>query len=244
MKYKSIFISDIHLWTKFVQADILLKFLKKYNSNNLFLVWDIIDGRSMKRKIRWSESHSRIIQEIFEKARRWTKVYIITWNHDEFLRQFTPFKLWDNIEVIDEFSYTWINWKKYLITHWDFFDWFIASTSWIPKFWAFLYEMLLHINFIFNRLFDILKIKKKLTFSKFVKNKVKRSINFMSDFEWILSKYAKNEWYDGVICWHIHKAEKKNIENIEYLNCGDFVESCTAILENNKWEFQIYDFHK
>lgn len=243
MNYKSIFISDLHLWTKFVQADILLNFLKKYNSEKLFLVWDIIDGRSMKRKFRWYESHSKIVQEVFKKARKGTKVYIITWNHDDFLRQFTPFVLGKNIEVIDEFSYTWVNWKKYLVIHWDFFDGFIASTSWIPKFWAFLYKKLLYINFIFNKIFNLLKIKKRITFSKYIKNKVKRSVNFINDFENVLAKYAKSEWYDGVICWHIHKAEIKNIDGIEYLNCGDFVESCTGILETTDWKFEIYNFY-
>ena len=243
MKYKSIFISDCHLWTKFSQADTLLNFLKKYKSENLFLVWDIIDGWAMKRKFKWYEPHSKIIQEIFKKAKKWTKIYIITWNHDEFLREFTPFVLWKNVEFADEFSYVWANWKKYLITHWDFFDWFIASTSWVPKIWSFLYEILLNINFMLNKLANFFNIKKRITFSKYVKNKVKKSVNFITDFENVLAKYAKDGWYDGVICWHIHKAEMKSIEDIEYLNCGDFIESCTAILETKKWEFNIYDYH-
>jgi len=244
MKYKSIFISDVHIGNKFSQAEILIKILKEYKSENIFLVWDIIDGWALKRKIRWHESYSKVIQELFKKAKKWTKIYIITWNHDEFLREFTPFKLLENIEFVDEFSYTWINGKKYLIIHWDFFDGFIASTSWIPKIWAFLYNILLNINFMLNKLVKILRIKKRITFSKYVKNKVKKSVNFITNFENILAKYAQDGWYDGVICWHIHKAEIKNIENIEYLNCGDFVESCTAILEKYNWEFSIYDYFK
>lgn len=244
MKYKSIFISDLHLWNKFSQADILLNFLKKHKSENLFLIWDIIDWWAMKRKFRWYDSHTKVIQEIFKKARKWTKIYVITWNHDEFLREFTPFSLWKNVLFVDEFSYIWANWKKYLITHWDFFDWFIAWTSWIPKFWAVLYNMLLSINFILTKLLNTLNIRKRITFSKYVKNKVKRSVNFITNFENVLAKYAKEEWYDWVICWHIHKAEIKKIDDIEYLNSWDFVESCTAILETKDWKFSIYDYFK
>lgn len=244
MHYKSIFISDVHLWNKFSQAEILLNFLKTHESENLFLIWDMIDGWAMRKKVKWTKTHSRVIQEIFRKSEEWTKIYVITWNHDEFLRDFTPFSFWDNIEIIDEFDYIWVNWKKYLITHWDLFDGFIASASWIPKFWAVLYNSLLNINFMLNKFAKFLRIRKRITFSKYIKNKVKKSVNFITNFEITLSKYAKDGWYDGVICWHIHKAEIRNIEGIEYLNSWDFVESCTAILETKDWKFSIYDYFK
>ena len=244
MKYKSIFISDLHLWSKFSQADMLLDFLKKHKSENLFLVWDIIDGYALKKKFRWNDLYSKVIQEIFKKSKEWTKVYYITWNHDDFLREFTPFMLWENIEVIDEFSYIWVNWKKYLVIHGDVFDWFIEKWSWSFKLWWALYYLLLNINFMLNKLASALKIKKKILVSKYIKTKVKKSVNFVNLFEDILSKYAKDLWYDGVVCWHIHKSAIKNLNDVEYLNCGDFVDSCTAILETEKWEFVLYNYFK
>lgn len=122
MNYNTIFISDVHLGTRFSQAERLLDFLKENESKNLIFVGDIIDGWAIKRKFRWEQSHSDVIQKILRKARKNTKVYFIIGNHDEFLRPFAPLLMGDNLDIVNELDYYALNGKKYLITHGDFFD--------------------------------------------------------------------------------------------------------------------------
>jgi len=238
MKYKSIFISDVHLGTKFAQADLLLNFLKHTESENLFLVGDIIDGWAIKRKFKWYQSHSNVVQKILKIAKKGTKVYFITGNHDEFIRPFVPLILGDSLEVTNELEYEAIDGNKYLITHGDFFDMVTMTKKWLAVLGDYGYDLILHLNLVLMKIFKLFKIKTKWSLSKFVKDNVKKSVSFINDYENILSTYAKKNGYDGVICGHIHKAEIRNINDIHYINCGDWVESCSAIVEtfDGKWE--------
>lgn len=238
MTYKSIFISDVHLGTKFSQADLLLDFLKKNESENLFLVGDIIDGWAIKRKFKWYQSHSNVIQRLLKKAKKGTNVYFITGNHDEFIRPFTPLILGDSLEVVNEMEYTAIDGKKYLVTHGDFFDMITITKKWLAILGDYGYDLLLNLNYIVTKTLKFFKVKTRWSLSKYIKDNVKKSVNFINNYEKILSTHAKKNNFDGVICGHIHKAEMRDIEGIKYLNCGDWVESCTAIVENmdGKWE--------
>ena len=151
MNYKTIFISDVHLGTRFSQAEKLIDFLKENESENLFLVGDIIDGWSIKRKFVWPQSHSDVIQKVLRKARKGTNVYFITGNHDEFLRPFVPLILGDKLNVSNEFNYTSINGKKYYITHGDFFDSITMTKKWLAILGDYGYDFLLYINHILNK---------------------------------------------------------------------------------------------
>jgi UDP-2,3-diacylglucosamine pyrophosphatase LpxH len=242
MKYKSIFISDIHLGTRFSKAKVLLNFFKHNESDQLILVGDIIDGWAIKRKLIWPQEHSDVIQKILKKARKGTKVTFITGNHDEFLRPFVPLLLGDSVSIANELEYEAINKKKYYITHGDFFDSITMTKKWLAILGDYGYDILLHLNVVLNFLRKTIGIKKYWSLSKYVKDNVKSSVSFISDFEAILSTHAKNKGYDGIICGHIHKAEIRNIDEIEYLNCGDWVESCTAIVETYEGEFKIINW--
>ena len=242
MKYKSIFISDIHLGTRFSKAKVLLNFLKHNESDQLILVGDIIDGWAIKRKLVWPQAHSDVIQRILKKAKKGTKVTFITGNHDEFLRPFVPLLLGDSVSIANELEYVAINKKKYYITHGDFFDSITMTKKWLAILGDYGYDLLLHLNVVLNFLRKRIGIKKYWSLSKYVKDNVKSSVSFISDFEAVLSTHAKNKGYDGIICGHIHKAEIRDIEDIEYLNCGDWVESCTAIVETYEGEFKIINW--
>lgn len=242
MKYKSIFISDIHLGTRFSKAKELLHFLKHNECENLILVGDIIDGWAIKRKFVWPQSHSDVIQKVLKKARKGTDVTFITGNHDEFLRPFVPLILGNSLNITNELEYTGINGKKYYVTHGDFFDSITMTKKWLAILGDYGYDLLLHLNAILNFFRKKLGIKKYWSLSKYVKDNVKSSISFISDFENVLSNHAKKKGYDGIICGHIHKAEIRNIENIEYLNCGDWVENCTAIVETFEGKFEIINW--
>lgn len=242
MKYRSIFISDIHLGTKFSKAKRVLNFLKHNESENLILVGDIIDGWAIKRKFIWPQTHSDVIQKVLKKARKGTKVTFITGNHDEFLRPFVPLILGDSLNVTNELDYYSLDGKKYYVTHGDFFDSITMTKKWLAILGDYGYDLLLHLNAILNFFRQKLGIKKYWSLSKYVKDNVKTSVSFINDFESVLSNHAKNKGYDGIICGHIHKAEIRYIDEIIYLNCGDWVENCTAIVETLEGEFKIINW--
>ena len=242
MKYKSIFISDIHLGTRFSKAKNLLNFLKHNECEHLFLVGDIIDGWAIKRKLIWPQEHSDAIQKILKKARKGTKVTFITGNHDEFLRPFVPLLLGNTITITNELEYDALNNKKYYITHGDFFDSITMTKKWLAILGDYGYDILLHLNVVLNFFRKNIGIKKYWSLSKYVKDNVKSSVSFINDFEKVLSNHARNKGYDGIICGHIHKAEIRVIDEIEYLNCGDWVESCSAIVETFDGKFEIINW--
>ena len=242
MKYKSIFISDIHLGTKFSQAEKLLDFMKENESDNLYLVGDIIDGWAIKRKYRWAQSHSDVIQKILRRARKGTNVVYITGNHDEFLRSFLPIILGDNLTIVNEIDYIAQNGKRYYVTHGDFFDSITMTKKWLAIAGDIGYDLLLHLNGTLNFIRRRFGIKRYWSLSKYVKDNVKKSVSFIDDFEGTLAKHAKQKGYDGIICGHIHKAEMKMINNVEYKNSGDWVESCTALVETLDGKWKIIDW--
>lgn len=237
--FRSIFISDVHLGTCFCQAHELLEFLRRNECEHLFLVGDIIDGWAIKRKMKWAQSHSDVIQKVLRKARKGTKVTYITGNHDDFLRSFLPLALGDSIEIKDECSYVSLKNERYYITHGDFFDSVTMTKRWLALLGDVGYDMLLHVNQVLAWCRKKLRYQRHWSLSKYVKDHVKSSVSFITDFESILSEHARHNHYDGVICGHIHKAEMREIEGIKYLNCGDWVESCSAIVETYEGEFKI-----
>ena len=244
MKYRSIFVSDIHLGTKFSQADAFLEFMKHYESENLYMVGDIIDGWALKRKFRWNQAHSDVVQKILRKARKGTNVYLVTGNHDEFLRPFLPLMLGDNLEVDDAFEYVSVEGKKYFVTHGDIFDSITLTKKWLAVLGDYGYEVLLNLNHFLHFFRQRLGIKRYWSLSKYVKENVKKSVSFITDFEEILSQHAKHKGYDGIICGHIHKVEMKMIDGIEYKNSGDWVESCTALVETLDGEWKVIHWHE
>lgn len=243
MKYKSIFISDVHLGTKFAKADELLAFIKEHEAENIYLVGDIIDGWAIKRKLRWKQSHSDIIQKILRAARKGTNVHYITGNHDEFLRSFLPLVLGDSLHVVNDIEYESIEGKKYLVTHGDIFDSMTITKRWLSHFGDMGYDFLLHLNPFINFVRKTFGIKRYWSLSKQLKDNLRDRLHFIEDYEKMSTKYVKNKGYDGVICGHIHKADIKRVDDTEYKNCGDWVESCTALVETLDGEWKILN-HK
>lgn len=241
MKFKSIYISDVHLGTRFSQAEKLLDFLRDYESENLYLVGDIIDGWAIKRKFWWAQSHSDVVQKVLRKARKGTKVYFIAGNHDEFLRPFAPFNLGNNLFVKKEMVINIKN-RRYLVTHGDFFDSVTMTKKWLAVVGDYGYDILLHLNHIINKITRKIGFKRYWSLSKYVKDNVKKSVSFITDYETVLVNHAKHKHYDGVICGHIHKPEIKMIDGVEYINCGDWVENCSAILQDEEGKFEVVSF--
>lgn len=241
-KVKSIFISDVHLGIKFSQTHLLLEFFKEYESENLFLVGDIIDGWAIKRHFYWPQSHSDVIQKILRKSRKGTNVYYILGNHDEFVRSFCPLVLGKSLHIVNSFEYESVSGERFYVTHGDFFDAITMTKRWLAVLGDKGYDVLLHINHLINILRKKFNLASRWSLSQYVKQNVKKSVSFITDFENVLSAYAKKNEYDGVICGHIHKAEIRQIDGVRYLNCGDWVESCTALVEHYDGKWEIVEF--
>lgn len=243
--YKSIFISDVHLGTRGCQAEKLVKFLDKHHCDNLYLIGDIIDGWRLSKRIYWPQSHSEVIRKVLTKSKNKTKVYYILGNHDEVLRKWLSFDLrFGRIKIINRQDYVSISGKKYLIVHGDMFDSLMRENlKWIMHVGDFAYNLLIWFNTKFNTVRKLLGLE-YWSLSKYLKTKTKNALNFIDGFEHKLAHYAKNKGYDGVICGHIHCAANKTIEDIHYMNSGDWVESCTAIVETHEGKFEIIDWSK
>ena len=238
-QYKAVFVSDIHLGTKACQSQQFLDFLKTIQCEKLYLVGDIIDGWSMQRTKYWSQQHNDCIQKILKLARKGTEIIYVPGNHDEFLRYFCDEKFaFGNIKLVDQDVYESVSGKKYLVIHGDQFDAIIRNAKWITKLGSWAYELSISINVFvnfFRRMFGL----EFWSLSSWVKYKVKKAVNFIGHYEQTLSNYAKIKNVDGVICGHIHHCNLSMFDQVQYINCGDWVESCTAIVETLDGKFEI-----
>ncbi|MEH6462138.1 UDP-2,3-diacylglucosamine diphosphatase [Chitinimonas sp. JJ19] len=235
--YRSIWISDVHLGTAGCQASYLLDFLKQNESDYLYLVGDIIDGWALKRSWYWNQEHNDVIQKILRKARKGTQVVYIAGNHDEVVRQFIGLAF-GGIDIQDEVIHTTADGRRLLVLHGDLFDGVIQCARWLAIVGDHAYTVTLKLNRWFNH------VRAKLglgywSLSQFLKHKVKKAVNFVSQFEQAVAREAKARGLDGVICGHIHKAEMREIDGILYCNDGDWVESLTALVETYEGELKI-----
>jgi len=227
MKIEALFISDVHLGSKGSNSEEVLQVLKMYKPEYLFLVGDIIDGWLLKKKFRWSQSHTNVIRKILSYSKNGTKVIYIPGNHDEFLREYLDFSF-GNIEIHNEYVF-----KNTFITHGDLYDG-VVKLKWLGVLGSIGYDIAISIDRKLKRL------GYKRSLSKFLKDKVKEAVKFITQFENELTRQAKKYNCDVVICGHIHKCEDKMIDGVRYLNTGDWVENNTYITYNNG----IYETHQ
>lgn len=234
--YKTIFISDIHLGSKACQAELLLDFLKHNDSEKLYLVGDIVDGWRLKRKWYWPQSHNDVVQKILRKARKGTEIIYVPGNHDEGLRRYIGTHF-GGIEVRPTDIYEAVNGDKYLVLHGDSFDNVMLYARWLAYVGDHAYDLVLRLNTVFNGLRRLMGLR-YWSLSSYLKIKVKNAVQFISEFERVLANEAQKAGVQGVICGHIHHAEMKQYGDIIYMNDGDWVESCTALVEHfdGTWE--------
>ncbi|GGP21493.1 UDP-2,3-diacylglucosamine diphosphatase [Silvimonas iriomotensis] len=242
LKFRSIWISDIHLGTAGCQADYLLDFLKNTESEYLYLVGDIVDGWAMKRSWYWQQSHNDVIQKVLRKARKGTHVIYIPGNHDEAARQFLGLMFGD-IRIEDEVVHETVDGRKLLVLHGDRFDGVVQCAKWLAIVGDRLYGITLRLNYWFNRLRARMGLG-YWSLSQYLKHKVKTAVNFVSSFENAVAQEARERGLDGVVCGHIHKAEMREIDGILYCNDGDWVESLTALVELPTGELRIVTWQK
>ena len=237
--YRSIFISDVHLGTKDSQADRLNNFLKHNSCDTLYLVGDIIDAwRIQQNKWRWKQSHTNVVRRVLGHAKRGTRVVYVAGNHDEFLRPMIPYGFsFGLVEICNQTEHIGADGRHYLVVHGDLFDGITRLAPWIAFLGDRAYDFILSLNSRVNW------IRHRFGFgyfslSKYLKTRVKKAVDFIFHFERNLAEYCKKRGFDGVICGHIHYAEIKDIDGVTYMNDGDWVESCTALVEHHdgRWE--------
>ncbi|MDQ7969295.1 MAG: UDP-2,3-diacylglucosamine diphosphatase [Oxalicibacterium faecigallinarum] len=230
LRFRAIWISDVHLGTTGCQAQRLLEFLRRTESDTLYLVGDIIDGWQLKRRWYWDQSHNNVVQTVLKKAKKGTEVIFVPGNHDEAVRQFIDLDF-GGIRVRDELIHTTAQGKRMLVLHGDRFDGVIACAKWLAYVGDNLYTMILK----FNQIFNSWRARAGLPYwslSQYLKLKVKNAVSYITSFETALADEARRRGLDGVICGHIHKPEIRDIDGITYCNDGDWVESLTALVED------------
>jgi UDP-2,3-diacylglucosamine pyrophosphatase LpxH len=229
MNYRTIFISDTHL-AGACDYEALHSFLHDNHADTWYIVGDFIDFWALRRNKKWPAEASLIIQKLLREARKGSKIILLPGNHDPELRSLEEFKL-ANIEVVDKAVFETASGKKYIVIHGDLFDTVIGHATWIAQIGAIGYDCLVWLNHKSNWIRKIFKLS-NWSLSAAIKKKVKSAVNYISNFETSLSKLASQEGVDGVICGHIHTAEIKLIDQIIYINTGDWVESRTAVVEH------------
>jgi UDP-2,3-diacylglucosamine pyrophosphatase LpxH len=241
-KYRTIWISDIHLGTAGCKAEYLLDFLKHNDADTLYLVGDILDAWQLKRGWYWRQAHNDVVQKLLRKARKGARVIYIPGNHDEPLRDFLELSF-GGVEITGEAVHITADGRRLLVIHGDLFDGVIQHAKWLAYLGDSLYDMILKINHWFNH------VRVKLGFpywslSQYLKHKAKKAVSFICDFEEALANEARRRGLDGVVCGHIHKAEIRDIDGVLYCNDGDWVESLSALVETHAGELRVIRWNR
>ena len=236
-RLRAIFISDLHIGTPGFQADALLDFLKHHRCDTLYLVGDIVDGWQLRRRWFWPQSHNDVVQKLLRRARKGCRVIYVPGNHDEFARHFVG-HAFGGVEVLHDTVHTTATGLKLWVIHGDHFDGVIQCAKWLAYVGDWLYELTLKLN----RYLNSWRARMGLGYwslSAYLKLKVKKAVNFISDFEVAVAQEAKRRGYDGAVCGHIHHAEIRDVNGILYCNDGDWVESRTALVEHMNGRLEI-----
>lgn len=234
---RTVFISDVHLGTRGCQAEMLLEFVRNLECETLYLVGDIVDGWKMRTGWHWPQAHNDVVQKILRMARKGVKVVYIPGNHDDRVRDFCGTHF-GGVIVAQDAIHEAADGKRYLVAHGDEFDGIVQHARWLAFAGDWGYRFLLSANTWFNRARRLVGLP-YWSLSAYVKHKVKNAVTFIDQFEAAMAEEARRRGAQGVICGHIHHAEIRDIDGITYINDGDWVESCTAVVERHDGSFEI-----
>lgn len=235
--FRTLFLSDVHLGARGSQADRLLDFLRVHDADTIYLVGDIIDGWALQSNWHWPQSHNDFVQKILRRVRKGARVIYVPGNHDEFLRNYygTHF---GGIEVVETAIHHGIDGRKYLVIHGDIFDLVVQNARWLAHLGDRAYDFAIQMNRLVN-VFRKMFGRPYWSLSQWAKQKVKNAVNYIGAFEETLAAEARRHDADGVICGHIHFPVIRDMNGVRYMNCGDWVESCTALVEHHDGRFEI-----
>ncbi len=236
-KYRTIWISDVHLGTKGCNADLLIDFLDNTDSETMYLVGDIIDGWRLKKKFYWPAAHNDIVWRILKRAKRGTRIVYIPGNHDEMFRQFSGLNF-GGVEIRRAAFHETADGRRLMVLHGDEFDAVMLAHRWL----AVVGDSLYIASMALSRWVNAVRRRLGLPYwslSKMAKHKVKNAVEFISRYEEVVARAAAQRGVDGVVCGHIHTAEHRLFDGVEYWNDGDWVEGCNALVEHEDGRMEI-----
>lgn len=236
MQFRAVFISDVHLGTRWCKVKYLSSFLSCIECDELYLVGDIIDGWHIRRKGKWPQSHNKIVRKLLKMSRD-TKITYVTGNHDEFMDEFDQYNF-GRIAVCRKAFYTSSDGRKFLVVHGDEYDIVVKYNKWLVTLGDYAYDVALWVNAGVNRVRSVIG-KDYWSLSQNLKHRVKDAVKYIGAYETCLLKAAGKNGVDGIICGHIHRPAMRRIGNISYFNTGDWVETCSALVENMDGTFEI-----
>ena len=240
--YRSVFISDTHLGTRGCRSDFLAHFLGSFTCQNLFLVGDIVDGWRLRKSWYWDEMHDEVVKLILRQASQGARVLYIPGNHDEQLRAWLPLGLEiGGVKLVGEAEHVTADGKRLLIIHGDQFDSVVRYAKTLAFLGDWAYRSALNVNRWFNAVRRLLGYP-YWSLSQWAKRQVKEAVKAIDRFEDALTGEARRRHMDGVVCGHIHHAEMRKVDGVLYLNCGDWVESCTALVEHHDGRLELIDW--
>ncbi len=236
-RFRSIWMSDLHLGTRGCQAEAVLGFLRHTESEHLYLVGDLVDGWALRRGWYWPQAHNDVVQKLLRKARKGTHVVYVPGNHDDFAHYFLGYAFGE-IEITREALHDTADGRILLVLHGDQFDGAVQFAPWLSHLGARAYETALALNTGLNR------VRRQLgqpywSLAGYLKARAKRAVQYVAGFEEAVARRARERDVDGVVCGHIHHAELRPVGGVVYANCGDWVESCTALVEHEDGRLEI-----
>ena len=230
-RVRAVFISDVHLGTRACQADSLLEFLREYESDHVYLLGDIVDFWAMNRSIQWAASHNTVVQKVLRRARHGAQVIFVPGNHDEALREYVGESFGD-IRVESEWIHVAADGRRYWLIHGDQYDQVTRHHRWVALLGDVAYNALVRINLLISRVRRLLRRPGYWSLAGYAKQKVKKAASFIFDFEDAIAHATRQRGLDGVICGHIHWPADREVGGVRYLNCGDWVDTCSGIIEH------------
>ena len=234
---RALFISDIHLGTRTAQAERLLDLLRCCEADVIYLVGDIIDFWKVRRGPHWPQTHNDVLQKLMRKVRKGTRLVLVPGNHDEALRDYAGMQF-GGVEVHRDTLHTTARGRRYVVMHGDEFDVVVRTAKWLALLGDHGYEFALWLNHPLNWVRRHLGLG-YWSLSAYLKYRVKKAVAFIGAFEEAVAMEARRRGADGIICGHIHHASDRNVHGTHYLNCGDWVESCTAVVETRDGELRV-----
>ena len=235
---RTIWISDVHLGFPGCSADYLLDFIRDMRCDSLYLVGDIIDFWSLKKKRHWPQEHNNVVRSILGKAKHDTNVIYVPGNHDEAMRAYDGLTL-GNVKIRDQIVHETADGRRFLIMHGDQFDAVVMHSRLLKLVGSHAYEVLLKVSRLVNWMRRRMG-REYWSLAAFLKHKVKNAVNYIDRFERAVAREAKSQDVDGLICGHIHRAELTDLDGVTYMNCGDWVESCTALIEHHDGTLELW----
>jgi UDP-2,3-diacylglucosamine pyrophosphatase LpxH len=239
-RLRTAWISDLHLGTRSSNAAAFLQFMRDHDFETLYIVGDLIDVWQMRRGVYWPQQHNDVIQKLLRKSRKGTRIVYIPGNHDEFLGSFCGY--YGHIAITKHFLHTTADGRRILVMHGHELDTVVQNARWLAFAGDLGYQFLLSLNPLINL------VRRRFglgywSLSAYAKKRVKDAVNFIGEFEKAVVRYAESYAVDAVLCGHIHSAGIRQIGTVTYFNCGDWVETCSALVENFDGEIELLNFN-